>query len=413
VKYSHEYTGNSAVGLDVGTTKICAIVGKETAGRPEITTVGLSPSTGLRKGMVVDMDLTVSSIERAIKDASEKEGRQICSAYVGIAGGHIKGFNANGATVTKGGIVREEDVARLMDSAGAVYVPVEREILHMIPAGFRLDGVNGIDDPVGMDGERLEGNVHIVTGSVTSVQNLVTCCRRAGVDVLDIVLEPLASAESVLTAAEKKRGVVLVDIGGGTTDIALYRDGVLRHTAVLSLGGNHLTHDISVGLGVPHEEAESIKKKYGYALASTANEMRGVRLDLPPVNGDFRQTKEIPLRYLAEIVQARCEELMELVKKELEDTCENMGKATIVLTGGTALLKGIRELTEGIFGLPVEIGIPEGIVDKGLVHSPIFATGVGLVRYGLSHYAQEDLESVGVLERMRKWVSGFLNKYPK
>ncbi|MGD0885717.1 MAG: cell division protein FtsA [Thermodesulfovibrionales bacterium] len=412
MKYSREYTGNIAVGLDVGTTKICAIVGKETAGKPEITTVGLSPSTGLRKGIVVDMDLTVSAIQKAVKDASEKEGWQIRSAYVGIAGGHIKGFNANGATVTRGGIVREEDVVRLMDSAGAVYVPVEREILHMIPAGFRVDGLNGIDDPVGMDGERLEGNVHIVTGAVSSAQNLITCCRRAGVDVLDIVLEPLASAESVLTATEKKRGVVLVDIGGGTTDIALYRDGLLRHTAVLSLGGNHLTHDISVCLGVPQEEAENIKKRYGYALVSTANEMQGV-LDLPQVNGDSGSKREIPLLYLAEIVQARCEELMELVKKELADSCEDMGKSTIVLTGGTALLKGICELTEGIFGLPVKIGIPDGVVDRGLVRSPIFATGVGLVQYGLSHYARRDLESVGILERMRKWVNGFLNTYPR
>jgi cell division protein FtsA len=226
------------------------------------------------------------------------------------------------------------------------------------------------------------------------------------------VLEPLASAESVLTATEKKRGVVLVDIGGGTTDIALYRDGLLRHTAVLSLGGNHLTHDISVCLGVPQEEAENIKKRYGYALVSTANEMQGV-LDLPQVNGDSGSKREIPLLYLAEIVQARCEELMELVKKELADSCEDMGKSTIVLTGGTALLKGICELTEGIFGLPVKIGIPDGVVDRGLVRSPIFATGVGLVQYGLSHYARRDLESVGILERMRKWVNGFLNTYPR
>ncbi|HAM52451.1 MAG TPA: cell division protein FtsA [Nitrospiraceae bacterium] len=409
---SRDCAGNIAVGLDVGTTKICAIVGRETAGKSEITTVGLSPSAGLRKGVVVDMDLTVSSIQRAVKDASDKEGWQIRSAYVGIAGGHIKSFNGSGAVITKGGTVREEDVEKLMDSAGAVYVPVEREILHVIPAGFRLDGLNGIENPVGMDGERLEGNVHIVTGSVSSVENLVTCCRRAGVDVLDIVLEPLASAESVLSTTEKKRGVVLVDIGGGTTDIALYWDGLLRHTAVLSLGGNHITHDIAVCLGIAPEEAENIKKRYGYALINMADEMPDV-LDIPQVNGDVTLKREIPLRYLAEIIQARCEELIGLVKKEMDNTCQDLGKSTIVLTGGTSLLKGIRELTEGIFGLPAKIGIPNGVMDRGIVRSPVFATGVGLVQFGLSHCAQPDLESAGILERMKRWVSGFINKYPR
>ncbi|HET6514700.1 MAG TPA: cell division protein FtsA [Thermodesulfovibrionales bacterium] len=402
-------TGKTVVGLDVGTTKICAIVGKEEMGKVEIVAVGLSPSAGLRKGVVVDMDLTTGSIVKAIRDASDKAGFPIRSVYVGIAGGHIKGFTGSGAIALKDGIVKEEDVERLMDSAGAVYVPVERDVLHVISAGYRLDGRNGIIDPVGLAGTRLEANVHIVTGSVTSVQNLVTCCTKAGVSILDIVLEPLASAEAVLSKTEKKRGVVLVDIGGGTTDVAFYRDGVLRHTAVLSIGGNHLTNDIAVGLNVPVEEAEKIKKAYGYATVGITDRMEDLPETIEISDGDGKATK-VPLQYLAGIIQARCEEFIGLVKKEMEQVSYGIERSTIVLTGGTSLLRGIKDLTEEIFGLPVKIGMPEGVMDRGLVHSPIYATGVGLVRYGLANYAQPALESSAIMERMKKWVSGFLNK---
>ncbi|HTR44871.1 MAG TPA: cell division protein FtsA [Thermodesulfovibrionales bacterium] len=400
-------SGMNVVGLDVGTTKVCAIVGKEDQGKIGISAVGLAPSSGLRKGVVVDRDLAAASIRKAIRDASDKAGIGITSAYVGIAGGHIKGFAGKGTIAIKDRLVREDDIARLIDSAGAVYVPVERDVLHVVPAGFRLDGRNGITDPLGMSGSRLEANVHIVTGSVTSVQDLIACCRKAGVEVLDIVLEPLASAGAILSEAEKKAGVILVDIGGGTTDIAFYQGGMLRHTAVLALGGNHLTNDVAVGLGVSGDEAEQIKKKYGYALAHMAEEARGGP-DVFEVTGKDGKSSEVSLRYLSEITQARCEEFIGLVKKEMDNVSSRYKATAVVLTGGTALVKGIRELAQEMFALPARIGVPGDIQDKGLVRSPIYATGVGLVRYGLSRHVLPDLEAGGILERMKKWVSGFL-----
>ena len=398
--------GAVAVGLDVGTTKICAIVGKRERGKTEILAVGSAPSSGLRKGVVVDMFATVDSIRKAVLDASEKMGRSIDAAYVGIAGGHIKGFHGSGAVVTRDGIVREEDVERLIDSAGAVYVPVEREVLHVIPSGFRLDGLNGIKDPLGMEGTRLEGAVHIVTGSVTSVQNLVTCCRKAGVTALDILLEPLASAESVLTERERERGVILVDIGGGTTDMALYQEGLLRHTAVLSVGGNHITNDISVTLGITAPEAETVKKRFGYAVRNGLYAEEHAPDEIA-VSAEGSHARKIRLDYLSEIIQARCQELLVLVRGEVEASSTEFDRLSVVLTGGTSLLKGIRELAEEIFSLPVRIGVPGGVIDKGIVHSPVYATGVGLVQYGLRQYADADLGPVPVLERMKKWVSGF------
>lgn len=396
---------NIAVGLDVGTTKICAIVGKKEQAATEIMAVGSSPSSGLRKGIVVDMKLAADSIMKALREAEAMAGFQIKSAHVGIAGGHIKGFNGYGAIGIKGREVIAADVDRLVDSAGAVYVPIDREILHIIPSNFKLDGNNGIMNPVGMHGKRLEANVHIVTGSVTSVQNLIGCCEAAGIEVEDIVLEPLASAESVLSVEEKNSGVVLIDIGGGTTDIAVYRDGVLRHTAVFALGGNHLTNDIAVGLGVTTIEAERIKKTYGCALKGMVSENKHINATTVD-----KHTIELSVMYLAEIIQARCEELLGLVKKEIQSVPNSRAASVIVLTGGTSLLRGIRELTEEIIGLQARIGTPESVADKGLVNSPIYATGVGLVHYGLNSCDQPNLVSIGIFERMKNWVSGYLNK---
>lgn len=399
------YHGNVAVGLDVGTTKICAIVGKSGHIRNEIVAVGSSPSSGLRKGVVVDMDLTAGAIKRAVREAEGIAGFQIKSVHVGIAGGHIKGFNGYGAICIRGREVRENDVDRLMDSAGAVYVPVDREVLHVIPSGFTLDGSNGIKSPLGMRGKMLEANVHIVTGSVVSVQNLIRCCETAGVEVADIVLEPLASAGAVLFEDEKKTGVALIDIGGGTTDIAVYADGALRHTAVLALGGNHLTNDIAVGLGAASQEAERIKKAHGCALTGLVDENRHFE-----VMGAEKQMRKIAVIYLAEIIQLRCEELLGMVKKEVESISVGAGVSGVVLTGGTSLLRGIRELAGDIIGLPVRIGLPEGVAGKGLVNSPVYATGVGLVNYGLSYCGQSDFISIGIFERMKDWVSSYLNK---
>ena len=399
--------GIFAVGLDVGTTKICAIAGMWEKGNIRIVCVGSSPSFGLRKGIVVDASLAADSIRKALKKAEDAMGRRIGSVIAGIAGGHIKGFTGYGAIGVKGGSVREGDVDRLMDSASAVYVPVDREILHVIPSGFRLDGSNGIKDPVGMSCERLEAQVHIVTGSVTFVQNLIKCSEMAGVDVDDIVLEPLASADAVLDAVEKERGVALVDIGGGTTDIAVYRGGVLRHTAVLALGGNHITNDIAVGLGVPVEEAERLKKTFGYTITGIVDEGRDI--DVRDADGNMTR---VPLRHLFEVIQPRCEELITLAKKEACDTVTSV--SSVVLTGGTSLLRGIDAMAGSVLGCPVRIGIPGNILGGEQVRSPEFATGVGLLHHGLNmKQAQidgvpaKDLTTSNIFERMKSWVKGY------
>lgn len=396
--------GDFAVGLDVGTTKICAIAGTREKGNIRIICVGSSPSFGLRKGIVVDAALAAGAIKGALKKAEDAMGRPIASVVVGIAGGHIKGFSGYGAIGVKGGAVREEDVDRLMDSAGAVYVPVDREILHVIPSGFRLDGDNGIKDPVGMSCERLEAQVHIVTGSVTSVQNLIKCSEMAGVDVADIVLEPLASADAVLSTGEKEKGVALVDIGGGTTDIAVYRDGALRHTAVLAIGGNHITNDIAVGLGIPVEEAERLKKTYGYTMTGITDE----RGDMDVCDTEDRMTK-VPVRHLLEVIQPRCEELLTLVKKEACNTIPPV--SSVVLTGGTSLLRGIDVMAASVLGRPSRIGVPGDIINGEFLKSPEYATGVGLLYHGLNiREAQGEvsvpghLTSSSIFERMKYWV---------
>lgn len=407
------YSKDTVVGLDVGTTKICAMVGERVNGGIRVLSVGSSPSTGLRKGIVVDADATTNSIKKALKEAEDITGFRLMSAYVGIAGGHVKSFNGYGAIGIKDRVVREEDLERLMDYAAAVYVPVDREILHLIPAGFKLDGHNGIKEPVGMSCEKLEAKFHIVTGSLTSVQNLVRCCERAGIDVADIVLEPLASAESVLAGDEKERGVALIDIGGGTTDIAIYKDGMLRHTAVLALGGNHITNDVAVGLRLSSHEAERIKKMHGHA-AEVTSDMDG-DIDAAGIDGHIRK---FPKSVLTGIIQPRCEEIMLLVKKEIERLSDNTKTehfsnhiAVAVLTGGTSLLSGINETAEMALKLPVRTGIPEAVSDGFPVNNPIYATGAGLICYGLDRLMDNEirgydnkLTSSGIFSRMRCWV---------
>jgi cell division protein FtsA len=398
--------GNYAVGLDVGTTKVCAIVGTEETAMKGIRILGIgtAPSTGLKKGIVVDIERTVSSIKSAVQKARDETGLGIESAHIGVAGGHVKGFYGYGAIGVKNREIREEDVERLIDSVGAMYIPVDREVLHIIPSGFKIDGHNGIRDPVGMYGKRLEAQIHIITGAVTSVQNLLKCCELAGIGVNDIVLEPLASSEAVLREEERQRGVALMDIGGGTTDIAVYRGGILKHTSVLAIGGNHITNDIAVGLGISFDEAERIKKQYGFAL-------RGMTEVEPPhqriidVAVTSSRTKRISQDVIAGIIQERCEELIRLVKREIEVNSGTPLGTSVVLTGGTSLLRGIRELSEDIIGLPVRTGIPERIIGTGLVESPIYATGVGLVNYGLCYSTQPELGHLRVIERMRSWVN--------
>ena len=403
--FRQSHHGNIIVGLDVGTTKICAVVGELIEGELEIRGISTSASTGLRKGVVVDIELTVESIKNAVKTAESITGVEINAVYVGIAGGHIKGFNSYGAVGLRGKEVAYVDVERVIDSAKAVYVPLDREVLHVIPTGYILDGQNGIRDPVGMMGVRLEAKVYIVTGAVTSVQNLLKCCEKVGLEVADIVFEPVASAEAILTDDEKELGVAIVDIGGGTTDIILYKDGSLRHTSVLAIGGNHFTNDIAVGLRVSVSEAERVKKSFGSAATSMVSDSE--EIDIIQAG----QGRKILRRCLSEIIQPRTEELLDLIKGELIScSAYDIASTGVVLTGGCSLLEGLDRMAEAVLGLPVRIGFPKDIKGcKDMINNPMYATGVGLVLYG------SDTESgrvfypdafTGIFGKMKDWVKG-------
>jgi cell division protein FtsA len=397
--------GDIIVGLDVGTTKICAVVGEVVNGELEIRGVSTSASTGLRKGVVVNIESTVESIKNALKTAESFTGVEINAVYVGIAGGHIKGFNSYGAVGIRGKEVSHTDVERVLESAKAVYVPLDREVLHVIPTGYVLDSQNGINDPIGMSGVRLEAKVYIVTGAVTLVQNLLKCCEKVGLEVIDIVFEPLASAGATLTEDEKELGVAIVDIGGGTTDIILYKDGWLRHTSVLGIGGNHFTNDIAVGLRICVSEAERIKKSLGTATINMVNDSE--EIDIIQAG----QGRKILRRCLSEIIQPRTEELLDLIKGELI-SCSGYDIAAtgVVLTGGGSLLEGLDSMAEAVLGLPVRIGFPKYV--KGctdIINNPMYATGVGLVHYGLETGSNRVFYPdvfTGIFGRMKDWVEG-------
>jgi cell division protein FtsA len=399
------------VGLDIGTTKICAVVGQINDGQVDIIGLGTYPSKGLRKGVVVNIDSTVQSIKKAIEEAELMAGCQITSVYAGIAGGHIKGINSHGVIAVKNREITPNDVKRVIDAASAVAIPMDREVIHIIPQEFIVDEQDGIRDPVGISGIRLEGRVHIVTGAITSAQNIIKCANRAGLDVNDIVLEQLGSSEAVLMPEEKELGVAIIDLGGGTTDLVIFSNGAIKHTAVVALAGNHITNDISMGLRTPLEEAEKIKKRYGCALVSMVQKDETV--EVPSVGG--RNPRVLSRQTLAEIIEPRVEEILTLVHHEVMKTgYANLIASGIILTGGTAVLEGLPELAEQIFNLPVRRGIPIGIgglVD--LVHSPIYATGVGLVLYGSKHETQSRFK-IGeanifskVTHRMREWIGEF------
>ncbi|MEW6215659.1 MAG: cell division protein FtsA, partial [Nitrospirota bacterium] len=365
-------------GLDVGTTKICAVVGEVMEGELKILGVGTSVSKGLRKGVVVNIESTVESIKEAVKAAESITGLEISAVYLGITGGHIKGFNSYGAVGIKGREVTYLEVERAIDSARAVYIPLDRELLHVIPTGYIIDGENGIRDPVGMAGMRLEAKVYMLTGVVTSVQNLLKCCDKADLEVIDIVFEPIASAEAVLTDYEKEMGVAIIDIGGGTTDIILYKDGWIRHACALAIGGNHFTNDIAVGLRISVSEAERLKKVSGSATQDMVSEED--MIDIIQAG----QERKIPRRYLSEIIQLRAEELLNLIKGELiSNSGYDIVSSGIVLTGGGSLLNDLDRMAEAILGLPVRIGFPENIRGcRGIINNPVYATGVGLLLYG-------------------------------
>jgi cell division protein FtsA len=382
-----ERPGNMIVGLDIGTTKICAVVGEFHEKGAEIIGVGTYPSVGLRKGVVVNIDNTVDSIQRAIEEAELMAGCEIGSAFIGIAGSHIKGFNSHGVIAVKSQEVSQEDVDRVIDAARAVAIPLDREVIHILPQEYIVDEQGGILDPVGITGVRLEAKVHIVTGAVTAAQNLIKCANRAGLDVVDIVFQPLASAEAVLTQEEKDLGVALVDFGGGTTDLALFTESAIKHTAVLGLGGNNLTNDIAVGLRTPSKEAEQIKIRNGSCINSLTD--KDQMIEVPSVGG--RKPRLLSRHILSEILEPRVEEIFTLIDQEIERTeLKELLASGVVITGGSALLSGTAEIADQVFQLPTRIGFPQrisGLVD--VVNGPMFATAVGLVLYGMEHQSQK------------------------
>jgi cell division protein FtsA len=383
------------VGLDIGTTKICAIVGEVIEAGPnpviDIIGIGTAPSTGLRKGCVVNIDSTVESITKAIEEAELMAGVEISHVYTGIAGGHIKSFNSNGIVAIKDKEISENDIQRVIDAAKAVAIPLDREVIHIIPQEYIVDDQDGIRDPIGMSGVRLEAKVHIVTGAVSSAQNIIKSANKAGLNVAEICLEPIASSEAVLTQDEKDLGVVLVDIGGGTSDIAIFKEGALVHTSVLALGGNHITNDIAVGLRTPQPEAEKIKIKYGCALASLIKPDETI--EVSGVGG--RKSRVLSRRLLAEIIEPRVEEMFSLIRREVEKSgYQNVLSGGMVITGGTTLLEGMPELAEFISELPVKRGVPHSVGGlRDVVNSPKFATGVGLLKYGCRNLTRANRKS--------------------
>lgn len=399
------------VGLDIGTTKICAVVGEPSEnGGMDIVGIGTSPSTGLRKGVVVNIEQTVQSIRKALEEAELMAGCEIRSVYAGIAGSHIKGFNSDGVIAIKGGEVTLRDMERALDAAKAIAIPLDREVIHILPQEYIVDDQRGIADPLGMSGVRLEVKVHIVTGAVTSAQNIIRSCHKSGLDVSDIVLESLASAKAVLTEEEREIGVALVDLGGGTCDIAVFANDAIKYTGVLALGGQNLTNDIAFGLRTPMAAAEKIKIRYGAAIAEIVRPDEFI--EVPSVGG--REARRLSRQVLAEICEPRMEEILTLIDQELvRSNFKSMIGAGVVLTGGTALMPGCQELGEQIFNLPTRIGYPRNVGGlKDMVNSPKFATAMGLLHFGADKEGGQRFRIRGesnvfnsILSRMKKWFS--------
>ena len=399
---------NLIVGLDIGTSKVAAIVGEITnEGNIEIIGIGTAPSRGLKKGVVVNLESTVNSIQKAIEEAELMAGCQIRSVFAGIAGSHIRSLNSHGIVAIKDKEVTQYDIDRVIDSARAVAISADQKILHILPQEFVIDLQDGIKEPIGMSGIRLEAKVHMVTGSVSASQNIIKCIRRCGLEVEDIVLEQLASCNAVLTEDEKELGVCLIDIGGGTTDIAIFVDGAIRHTAVIPIAGDQVTNDIAVALRTPTINAEDIKRKYACALTQLANVDDSIEV---PSIGE-RAPRKISMQNLAEIIEPRYEELMLLVQSELRRSGnEELIAAGVVLTGGSSKVMGLIELAEEIFHMPVRMGGPQNV--SGLtevVRNPIHSTGVGLLMYGREHQSLRrgiDFEGLGWLSKMKNWFQG-------
>ena len=399
------------VGLDIGTSKVTAIVGEVNEDNQlEIVGIGSHPSRGLKKGVVVNIESTVQSIQRSIEEAELMAGCQIHSVFAGIAGSHIRSMNSHGIVAIKDREVSGSDIERVIDAARAVAIPADQRVLHVMPQEFVIDQQEGIREPVGMSGVRLEAKVHLVTGAVSAAQNIIKCVRRCGLEVDDIILEQLASSYSVLTEDEKELGICLVDIGGGTTDVAVFTEGAIKHTAVIPIAGDQVTNDIAVAMRTPTQYAEEIKIKYACALRQLANP--DDTIEVPSV-GD-REPRRLSRQTLAEVVEPRYEELLSLVHSELRRSgFEDLVAAGVVLTGGSSKMEGAVDLAEEVFHMPVRLGSPQfvtGLVD--VVRNPIHATGVGLLLFGHQNNQLNegsifnDSSFGGMFQRMRNWFQG-------
>ena len=400
---ANQERGELIVGLDIGTTKICAVVGEAIDNRVDIIGVGTHPSIGLRKGVVVNIESTVNSIKKAVAEAEMMAGCNITSVYVGIAGSHVTGQNSDGVIAVKNREIRQEEIDRVVENAKAIPLGQDQEVIHVMPQEFKVDGQGGIQDPLGMAGVRLEAKVHIVTGSVTAVHNIIKCCNRAGLEVDDVVLEPIASADAVLTQEERELGVALIDIGGGTSDLAVFAENCIQRTFVLGIGGNNLTNDLSIGLRTPLKAAERLKEKYGCAISSMIDKDQAI--EVPSVGG--RKSRKLSQRVMGEILEPRVEEMLTLINYELANSgVKNLVNAGVVMTGGTSMLAHILDLAEQIFDLPVRIGYPRnigGVTD--IVNTPQCATGVGLVIYGMQSESER-----GFRDRGTKGIGGLAKK---
>lgn len=404
---------NFIVGLDIGTTKICCIIGEEAPGdRIDIIGLGQSSSRGLRKGVVVNIDSTVESIKTAVEEAELMAGCEIDSVFVGIAGGHINSLNSHGIIAVKGKEVNQKDVDRVIEAAKAIAIPLDREVIHVLPQEYIVDNQDGIKTPLGMAGVRLEAKVHIVTAAVTSAQNIVKCVNKAGLGVQDIVLEQLASSGSVLSSDEKELGIAMIDIGGGTSDMAIFYQGAIKHTSVLTIAGSQMTNDIAIGLRTPNAEAEKIKHLYGCAYSPLIGEDETI--EVPSVGG--REPRTVSRQILSEILEARCKEMFEMLNHELtvsgyRDTISS----GIVLTGGASSMLGMVDLAEDVFECPVRMGVPKGLgglID--VVNNPMYATSTGLIQYGAKSYkagTTRELQGRNLFEkifsRMKDWADEF------
>ncbi len=402
---------NLIVGIDIGTSKVLAIVGEiGDDGGLEVIGVGHHPARGLRKGVVANIELTVHSIQRAVEEAELMAGCQIYSVFAGIAGAHINSFNSHGVVAIRDNEVTNNDIERVIEAAKAMAIPNDQRILHVMPQDFVIDGQDGIREPVGMCGVRMEAKVHMITGAVSAAQNIVKCIRRCGLEVDDIILEQIASSESVLTEDERELGVCMIDIGGGTTDIAIFTEGAIRHTAVIPVAGDQVTNDIAVAFHTPTAAAEELKKKHGCALVQLVDESQII--ETPSMGG--RPPRSLSRQNLAEIIEPRIEELLLLIQAELRRSgFEELIGSGIVITGGSSRIEGMMELAEEIFHLPVRMGVPNynGSLSE-VVKNPIYATGIGLIEFGHSNrsravqFAEQPSRLKTMLERMKSWFKG-------